>query len=161
MPIGHRGFITINGKIVGWFRNGLSDWECSYLSIVIGSAEAQQVLETLAILVALRIWKSYWKSLRIVITVRSDNMTALAAIAYFKASSHSTVAKLARELALEVADGTFAPEFNQHVPGAANIIADALSRRLQPGKTFTLPHALVGIAQTKLHKRNKQFFVAA
>ena len=66
-------------------------------------------------------------------------MTALAAIAYFKASSHSTVAKLARELALEVADGTFAPEFNQHVPGAANIIADTLSRRLQPGKTFVLP----------------------
>ena len=73
--------------------------------------------------------------------------------------------KLARpdavELALEVADGAFSPEFVQHIPGAANTIADMLSRRLQPGKQFVLPKALQGIPQTVLHRRAKHMYVAA
>ena len=49
---------------------------------------------------------------------------------------------VARELALDLADATYALDFAQHVAGVTNGIADILSRRLQPGKTFALPHFL-------------------
>ena len=56
---------------------------------------------------------------------------------------------LAREPALDVADGIYTPNVIQHLPGLANESADALSRKWQPGKTFTPPRLLC--AATEKH----------
>eukprot|EP00972_Heterocapsa_arctica_P079841 11764165-Heterocapsa_arctica.AAC.1 len=44
-----------------------------YLKIVVGSSEAQQTLEALAILVALWLWKQSWALVRSTLEVRADN----------------------------------------------------------------------------------------
>ena len=40
---------------------------------------------------------------------------------------------IAQELALEFCDFSFVPVLSEHLPGVANTVADALSRRHQPG----------------------------
>ena len=64
--------------------------------------------------------------------VRSDNAGALALVAKLKAHSPN-LALIARELALTLAHGVHVPDMVQHLPGIANVIADALSRTHQPG----------------------------
>ena len=49
---------------------------------------------------------------------------------------------VARELALDLSDASYSLDFAQHVAGVTNGIADALSRKMQPGKSFSLPHLL-------------------
>ena len=49
---------------------------------------------------------------------------------------------VARELALDLADATYALDFAQHVAGITNGIADSLSRKHQPGKHYTVPEFL-------------------
>ena len=49
---------------------------------------------------------------------------------------------VARELALDLADATYALDFAQHVAGITNGIADRLSRKHQPGKLYTVPEFL-------------------
>ena len=52
---------------------------------------------------------------------------------------------IARELVLELAEGTVWPKLLEHVLGKANVVADALSRKFQPGVDFTLPAPLEGV----------------
>ncbi len=60
---------------------------------------------------------------------------------------------LARELALDIADGAFAPEIVAHLPGIANATADSLSRLLDPLKKAVVPQYLSGIAPTSCPPR--------
>ena len=60
-----------------------------------GESRDQQVLEALALLVALREWTSHWTNRRVQLSVRSDNMAALAMVCRMQphseqwASSHA------------------------------------------------------------------------
>ena len=53
-----------------------------------------------------------------------------------------SLAIVAREIALDIANAAYAPDFNEHVPGISNLMADELSRKHQPGVTFKVPEAL-------------------
>ena len=77
----------------------------------------QQVLEALAMLVALRVWAPRWTSSRVLLTVRSDNMSTLALVA--KMQPHSPqLGVVAREMALDIAGAAYAPDVTEHLPGA-------------------------------------------
>ena len=56
---------------------------------------------------------------------------------------------VARELALDLADASYNVDFIQHVAGLANVTADALSRKCQPGKDFTLPSLLADAVEVR------------
>ena len=45
----------------------------------------------------------------------------------------SSLGIVAREMALDIASSTFAPDDVAHIPGVANVAADILSRRYTPG----------------------------
>ena len=91
-------------------------------------------------------------SRRSVLEVRADNVTALAMVTLMKAKGPG-VNLVARELALDLADGCYRPDITQHIPGITNDCSDTLSRRFQPGNTFILPKVQVKIAVSKIPLR--------
>ena len=107
-----------------------------------------QVWEALAILVAVVLWTDIWKQQRIVFKVKSDNVTALTLLIKMRTSS-STLAVIARELALRLVDLSFPPDA-AHTPGVGHIFADKLSRVFSPtGKGVLTPdlHPAMATAQ--------------
>ena len=69
-------------------------------------------------------------------------MAALAMTCKMQPHSDS-LGVVAREMALDIADAIYDPQLASHVPGVANVAADTLSRRFQPGYAFSLPPILV------------------
>ena len=123
-----------------------SDQICDTDRVVLGlaaepSSKDQQVLEALAILVSLREFAEHWKSERIMLTIRADNIAALAMCAKMQPHSQQ-LGIVARELALDVADSSYSPDIVEHIPGLSNIAADALSRLSQPGYGARIPEYL-------------------
>ena len=92
----------------------------------IGSADGQQLWECLAILVAIDMWSKLWNQQRIILKVRSDNVGALTLLLKMR-PANATIAIVARELALRLADLSFPPDA-MHTPGVAHVLADRLSR---------------------------------
>ena len=85
------------------------------------------------------------------LTVRADNLSTLALVA--KMQPHSAqLGIIARELALDIASAAYAPDVVEHLPGIANTAADVLSRRLDPVKSYTLPHYLVGVPEISVER---------
>ena len=100
-------------------------------------------------LVALRIWKEHWTTERVCLEVRADNVTALTLVMTLKGSSPA-INQIARELALDLGDASFRPDVISHTPGVASCIADALSRRYEPGTEFTLPQQLENVPECRV-----------
>ncbi len=67
-----------NGVVLEYFANVIQPHDTDLLGVVIGSCRSQAVLEALAVLVALRIWRDKLSGTNICITLRADNMAALA-----------------------------------------------------------------------------------
>ena len=139
-PHGIGGFLTIQGKIVDYFSGEITDRDCEVLQRQRGSHEGQQAFESLAILVAVRLWHPTVRRHRATLSVRTDNMGALSVVAALKGKGPS-LGVVARELALELGNCEFFPRTVTHLPGVANVLADSLSRRLDPSKQpWSVPH---------------------
>ena len=109
-------------------------------------------------MVALRIWKAEWMQHRVKLEVRADNVTALTLVASLKASSPA-LARLARELALDLGDAAFRPDVVSHTPGVASSWADRLSRMNQPGcKEVDVPSALPPSLKVAVSPRDSSFW---
>ena len=65
---------------------------------------------------------------------------------------------IARELALDVASASYAPDVTVHLPGLANTAADALSRRHDPAKAFVLPAYLTNCSHTEVPPRLRSWW---
>ena len=143
-PWGIGGFICIDGVPEEWFAMAVSPSDAKHLGICFAEdSTGQQAYEALALLVALRVWRSKWNTRRCCIQVATDNVSALAMVCRMQPHSKSLGA-VAREIALDIADAIYEPQLVEHVPGVANVIADALSRRFDPNAApFVLPAPLL------------------
>jgi len=122
------GGILIVGKVIkSYFADGISDDDTKILGVVVGDSAYQQVLETLAMLVALRTWVDEWTLSRTTLAIKSDSITTLTLVMCCRAEG-LTVGLLSREIALDIAEGVYRPSLAEHIAGGANITADALSR---------------------------------
>ena len=65
-------------------------------------------------------------------------MSALSLLLYCRARG-ATVAKIAREVALDLAEGVNRPNVGTHVPGVLNASADALCRWYVPSGKYQHP----------------------
>ena len=66
---------------------------------------------------------------------------------------------IARELALDLARSPYFPDTLEHLPGIANVLADSLSRRLDPGKQpWSLPPALAHVTPSTLPNRDSAWW---
>ena len=148
------GFLALRGVIVAYFSSSLSDSELDVLGHVRGCAKGQQTFEALAILVALRLWSSQWAQSRARPTVRSDSVSALTVLIKFKAAGRGP-SIVAREIALEYAQSTYAPTLAQHVSGLANSTCDILSR---PEQGRPLPDCLRSAQHVSVPSRDASWF---
>ena len=93
-----------------------------------------------------------------VLEVKTDNIAALTLVASLRGRS-SALNRIGRELALDISEAHYAPTLVSHTPGVTNVIADALSRRFQPGKSFVLPPALRDAAQLEPGRRPRSWWL--
>lgn len=134
-----------------------SSFEIDLLQIQIGSSKAQQTMESLGGLVALRCWKSKWQNKNAVLHIRGDNVGALTL--FGQLTTHSSVNSIiAREAALDIGMTTFKPRVVEHVPGVTNVTCDSLSRLRQPGKEISLPDTLKDVPRASLEVRSKDWW---
>ena len=159
-PFGLGGFITINNIIREYFHDPLTEADAKRFGHPLGCSTGQQTWEALALLMALRVWSPLWSGRRVVLSVRSDSVSALMAV--LTLSSQGTNTNLiAREMALDIADSIYRPSVIAHIPGICNVIADVLSRWYDPSKKAELPAPLVGATLRLLPRRDDAFFRAA
>ena len=129
------------GRVLSYFSSRVSEEDCQILDIQHGCNTAQQVLEALAALVALRTWCPLWVNRRISLNMKTDNMTALALVQTLKAKGPS-LATIARDMSLDMGTSAYEPDIVEHLPGVMNKCADELSREFEPDRKFTLPPVL-------------------
>ena len=85
----------------------------------------------MALLIATRLWSHLWRTRRVSLRLRSDNIGALTVFSACKGAP-GAMNTVAREYALDAAEGSFEPQLIDHLPGITNQAADILSRRLDP-----------------------------
>ena len=160
-PWGLGGVLNIGQHTVACYQSALTANDEKLLQITIGESASQQVAEALAALVALRVWKHYWKRRGVKLHVKSDSVSTLHLLAKLKVRAKSFgMGVIARELALEFGTCSFRPRFLQHIPGITNDWADALSRQAQPGNAKSLPEQLLRCRQENVPPRNEGFYRA-
>ena len=125
-----------------------------------GASSDQQVLEALALLVALREWSSYWCNHRVQLSVRTDNMAVLSMMCRMQPYS-DRMGIVAHELGLDICQSSVTPDDCQHIPGIANNAADILSRRYQPNKSTVLPEYLNSAVEHTVEERNARWWRTA
>ena len=145
-PFGMGVFWTINGRLLEYFAIEISDEDQQILQMESGSCNGQQIWERLSGLFAMQQWASHWKQTRVHLYLRGDNVSALVLFATLKTQSKS-LALIAREFALDLGTACYKPEVVQRLPGIANVLADTLSRKYDPGKTFVLHPLLTSAAE--------------
>ena len=152
-PYGLGGWISVSGCPCQYFADGISESDCLNVGVTSNEGSSgQQAFEALALLVAVRLWLPHFKTQRVKICLRGDNMAALYAVAKMQPKSKA-LGIVARELALDLADASYAVDFVQHVAGLANGSADSLSRKWQPGKEFVLPSLLASATEVQAPTR--------
>ena len=116
---------------MSYFADPISDDDVSILKITKGSSVDQQVCESLAMLVGLRLWSGSWKLSRSRLLVKGDSVTALTLVLHCRGTTGS-MGVIAREIALDIAESVYRPDLGVHIPGVMNVLADKLSRLHSP-----------------------------
>jgi hypothetical protein len=140
-PWGLGGWLKVNGEYTQYFATKLTTADSEKFHTPLGNSDGQQVWEAFAVLVAVVIWSDTWTQDRIILKVKSDNVTALTMLTKMRTKPGSpALAMIARELALRLVDLSFPPDA-EHVAGAGHVFADALSRIWDPkkGKGYMTP----------------------
>ena len=157
-PWGIGGWISIEGVIVSFFYDRVTDEDAAALQTEVGSHLGQQSFEGLAMLVALKCWREHWQQHYTLLHCKADNVAVLYLLARCSGSGPG-LGLIARELALLLAQNAHTPQALSHVPGVANLVADVLSRRWDPRQTsWSLPPALAGAVRILPPVRDMSFW---
>lgn len=163
-PWGLGGLLLEERSPVEWFTSALTPFDENLFQVPIGSPDGQQIWESLAALVALRIWKHRWTQGRILLEVSGDSVAMLTLVLRMRARSGSPgLGIVAREIAFDVAEAVYTPDLATHIPGIANVAADMLSRRFAPQKgtkIWTIPEWLLSVPERTAPIRNTAYFRA-
>ena len=132
-PWGLGGIIEVQGNIVSFFSSPLSNLDSQILD---RRGVWPASVGVLSALVALRAWKSYWTKDRTKLLIRGDSVSMLAMVLCLKPSRSLGLGLLAREMALDLAEGAYKPDIAAVHSGGVRIkLADLLSREAAPGGT--------------------------
>ena len=142
---------------MAWFATAFTDDDSVALGVTFGVSDAQQVAEALAILFGLRAWAPQLAGQSARISVRSDSVSALTMVAKMRAKTPQS-STIARELALSMAIHDVRPRVVAHTPGVANVLADLLSRRFQPGVVWQVPPELAAVTETVIETVRTDYY---
>jgi hypothetical protein len=158
-PWGLGGYLVYNGRIKAFFSSKLTKDDFDRFGHEQGNSHGQQTWEALGMLVALRLWAQEWLSGRVRLRVRGDSITMLTTVLHMNTGSGSTLALIAREVALDIAESAYSPDIGSHLPGDANTTADELSRRDDPrAGPWQLPPELQGAAEAEPPARDSAYY---
>eukprot|EP00913_Durusdinium_trenchii_P011626 g10919.t1 len=142
-PMGLGALLLVNGRVTKALASPVVEQDSKLLGFALGESSSQGIVETLAILVALKHWGRLLASVSVSVAVQSDSITALAMTQKFS-NSGSALNFLGAELAVACEGLGLSDIMPVHLPGIANKEADFLSRP-DTWATTTLPAALEGI----------------
>ena len=127
-PWGIGGFLAMNNTPVAYFSDELSQFDLELAGAELGSPDGQQVWEALALLVALRLWRSYWIKRGVELHLGSDSVSALSLLIKLRAKPKAKgLGRIARELALDFSRCSYRPKWHEHIPGVFRQAQQALS----------------------------------
>ena len=151
---GFGAWLSYQNKPLAWFTGDDSSVDAEVLGHAAGDNTGQQSFEAFTLLVATRTWSHLWRSKRVRLNLRSDNMGALAVFSTLKGAP-GAMNLIAREYALDAAQGAYAPDVVSHLPGVTNDIADQLSRKNDPryAADWSPPAFLAGVPRVVLPAR--------
>jgi len=84
-------------------------------------------------------------------------VSALSLLLYCRARG-ATAAKIAREVALDLAEGMYRPKVGTHVPGVLNASVDALCRWHVPSGKYSIPDALKTVQRDHPPPRGASYY---
>ena len=158
-PHGLGAVLYLADAPIRYFSSKVDDEDARLLHFDKGTAASQQILEALALLQALRTWQSWWMRDEVSFSIISDSTSTLSLVSKLRTSSHGRGMRLiARELSLLFGNCAHKPRMLEHIPGVANVLADALSRKYQPGYAYKLPPALHEVREVHISARSPQFY---
>ena len=106
-----------------------------------------------------RSWKSYWTKDRTKLLIRGDLVSMLTMVLCLKPSRSCGLGLLAREMALDLAEGAYKPDIAAvHIVGVTNKLADLLSREAAPGGTGDRPLVLHQSSETVILPRPRSWY---
>ena len=156
-PWGYGGVLFWQGRPWAYFAEPICQQDIERFGIVVGSCAFQALLETLAVLIGVRVWLPYWKDERLAVRVRSDSAAALGALRREK-SKTASVNAVVRELALDLAEGLYSIDVKDHLPGKLNTWADPLSRLYQPDSPAQVPEGLKDVGRQAIPVRDQAWW---
>ena len=128
-PKGMGGILLINNRIVKAFAFKVTETDAKELGFLEawGTSASQGIVETLAVLLALKVWKDQLSSCHLELQVQSDSMVALSTS---QKLSNPTAALnfIGAEIAIQCEAAGVEGLRATHIPGVANEVADYLSR---------------------------------
>ena len=159
-PWGFGGALYEDGRLTRYFGEAISDSDRARFDIIIGDPKDQALLETMALLIAIRLWLPQVRGQLWTVKVRSDSTAALGAAVRLR-SRDPRMNAVIRELALDLAECRYELEFVEHIAGVSNVVADFLSRLLQPGSCTSWPAELSGAVRDHPGERDAQWWETA
>ena len=149
-PEGLGGLLLINNRIVAIYATRVTREDCDRLGLEFGQASSQGALEAYAILQGVALWRSKLVGCCVTLTVESDSVVALALTQKLSGKSPA-LNYIGAELSILAEDAGIEEFRSRHIPGAANIQADYLSRPSK-WKDSVRPAELKGMDLTKVEK---------
>ena len=129
-PFGLGGTLRVEGKLEEVFATDIPQSVLRKFKAERGESKHTTLWEALALLVACRTWLPKFQG-RANVRCRSDSLSLLFSLVRGRAKS-SDLSVLAREFALDQAQGLYRLHLLTHIPGITNLEADALSRQWAP-----------------------------
>jgi hypothetical protein len=144
--------LAIQGTQVAFIMVEVGKPEEEFLGHPVTSAD-MPVLEFLIVPRSLRAWAERIRAAapgRVQVAVRTDSASAMGA-AVRMTSGHPLMGRIAREVAADGAVGMYLIDFVEHLPGLANMMADALSH-------LKVPRELRGLKRQAVPKLSEKFW---
>ncbi|KAF4653991.1 hypothetical protein FOL47_010205 [Perkinsus chesapeaki] len=159
-PWGFGGALSLDGVISNFFFDPVLPSDTKRFEAVVGDHRFQSLWESLAVLIAVRLWRKYLPP-SASIRCRSDSRTAIGAVMKLRTSSPAINMVMA-ELAWECACDMRALRMSYvHISSSANGVADKLSRMTAPSSPGVIPVALATATRSLCQPRNDAFWKVA
>ena len=144
-PLGAGAVLLVNGRIVKAYATKVTYRDARLLLFEDKweNSASQGIAETFAVLLALKRWTKELASCQVELQVQSDSIVALAT-AQKLSSSNPTLNFMGAEIAVQCEEIGIEGLKCSHIPGAANTVADFLSRPDRMAKE-ELPTELQGV----------------
>ena len=155
-PEGLGAVLVVNGVVTAALTSKISAEDAYLLEFERGSSSSQAIVEALALLVALKHWKTLLKEKAITMEFVSDNIAALT-LAQRHAGKGSGLNFLGGELSVTLEELAIDQVLTTHIPGVANKSADWLSRP-STWEKVEMPDELIGIEIKASAPRPKEWY---